>query len=604
MLQTFETTTDPARAAPRLHALRAALKTRNLDGFIIPMNDEHMNEYIPPSARRLEWISGFSGSAGMVIVMQKQAVLFVDGRYTLQAARQTDPDCFRIEHLVELPPAKWIEKNLAKSMKLGFDPWLHSSRNTQNLEKACAKAAAELIPCAPNPVDEIWSNRPAPPCGRITRHPLKYAGQKAEEKLGKIAEQLRRKGADATVITLTDSIAWAFNIRGRDLPRNPAPLAFAVIPAKGRAGLFVNPDKLTPSTTGYLQTLADIAAPASLIPELEKRGRKGQSIQIDPASCAGAIVKSLENSGAKILPAADPCIALKAIKNATEQKGAKTAHIRDGAALSRFLCWLEAKAPGGKVSEISAVEKLEECRIQTGKLRDISFDTISGAGPNGAIVHYRVSRQSNRKLQSGELYLVDSGGQYQDGTTDVTRTLAIGPPPPEAIRHFTLVLKGHIALARARFPTGTTGAQLDILARNALWRAGLDYDHGTGHGVGSYLCVHEGPQAISRRSHVALEPGMILSNEPGFYREGKYGIRIENLMLVKEAADIKGGEAPMLGFEPLTLAPIDLNLIDKVLLDLEEKTWLNAYHRHVSQTIGPRLPEDVQIWLKTATRPI
>ncbi len=604
MFQTFKTATDPAKAAPRLRALRAALKSRNLDGFIIPMNDEHMNEYIPPCARRLEWISGFSGSAGVLIVTQKQAVLFVDGRYTLQAAQQTDPECFTIEHLVELTPAKWLEQNLGKDMRLGFDPWLHTSKGAQRLKKACAKAAAELIPCAPNPVDEIWTGRPAPPCGRITRHPLKYAGEKAADKLNKIAEQLRRKDADAAVITLTDSIAWAFNIRGRDLPRNPAPLAFAVIPAKGRAGLFVNPDKLTPSTAKYLQTFADIAAPASLIPELEKRGREGQSIQIDPASCADAIVKSLENSGAKILPAADPCIALKAIKNAAEQKGAKTAHIRDGAALSRFLCWLEAEATSGKVSEISAVEKLEEFRVQTGKLKDISFDTISGSGPNGAIVHYRVCGQSNRQLQSGELYLVDSGGQYQDGTTDVTRTLAIGPPPPEAIRHFTLVLKGHIALARSRFPKGTTGAQLDILARNALWRAGLDYDHGTGHGVGSYLSVHEGPQAISKRSHVALEPGMILSNEPGFYREGKYGIRIENLMLVKEAADIKGGESPMLGFEPLTLAPIDLNLIDKALLDLEEKTWLNAYHRHVNQTIGPRLPDKEKIWLEAATRPI
>ncbi|HHK74048.1 MAG TPA: aminopeptidase P family protein, partial [Rhizobiales bacterium] len=542
MFQTFKTASDPHASAARLKALRKVLKTRNLDGFIIPMSDEFMNEYVPPSAQRLKWISGFSGSAGTALVLQDEAVLFVDGRYTLQAARQTDPDCFRIEHLVTCPPAKWLEENLAKTARLGFDPWLHSGKAAERLQKACNSAGAQLVACTSNPVDEIWHDRPAPPCGKITAHPLEFAGETAQSKLSRIRDKLAGTKSDALVLTLTDSIAWAFNIRGHDIPRNPVPLAFAIIPAQDKARLYVDPDKLTPSTYKILAPLAAIKPMEALIEDLEDYGKARATLQIDPASCAQAIIQRLEESGAGIKQAADPCIAMKAIKNAAEQNGARAAHIRDGAALARFLYWLEMNAPQGQLSEISAVQQLEKFRRETGRLKDISFDTISGSGPNGAIVHYRVDETSNRKLRQGELYLVDSGGQYEDGTTDVTRTLAIGSPPAAAIRHYTLVLKGHIALARARFPAGTTGAQLDVLARNALWQAGLDYDHGTGHGVGSYLSVHEGPQSISKRSHVALEPGMILSNEPGYYKTGEYGIRIENLMLVREAADIPGGE--------------------------------------------------------------
>ncbi len=603
MFQSFKINTSSEKPPRNLQLLRRQLDADDLDAFIIPLTDEHMNEYLPASARRLEWLTGFSGSAGVAIILPQSAVLFVDGRYTLQAAQQCDAKIFTIEHLPNCPPAKWLRKNLAKGTKLGFDPWLHSIEGAQRLKKACSTTGAKLVACTTNPVDKIWPGRPAPPAGEVTEHPLKYAGISATDKLAQLQQILSEAKTDAAIITLTDSIAWAFNIRGRDIPHNPVTLAYAIIARSGRHKLFINPDKLTVSTFEYLKNLASIHRPESFIKELQSPEMAKKTIRLDPATCPYAIRQALK-SGAKIKKDKDPCIALKAVKNKTEQNGARAAHIRDGAALSRFLFWLDKNAASGKLDEISAARQLENCRIQTGKLKDISFDTISGAGPNGAIVHYRVNEQSNRKLRAGELYLVDSGGQYEDGTTDVTRTIAIGTPPPQAMRHFTLVLKGHIAIARARFPKGTTGAQLDSLARTALWQSGLDYDHGTGHGVGSYLSVHEGPQAISRRSHVALEPGMILSNEPGYYRTGKYGIRIENLMLVSPAAEIKDGETPMLSFETLTLAPIDLNLIEAALLNLEEKTWLNAYHRHILKTLAPLLNETEKTWLKTATRPI
>ncbi len=604
MFQSFKTETEPEKSFRRLQQLRRRLKGDNLTAFIIPLTDEHMNEYLPASARRLEWLTGFSGSAGAAVILPQKAVLFVDGRYTLQAAQQCDMEIFTIEHLLTCPPAKWLGENLPKGAKLGFDPWLHSIEGAQRLKKACTAAGAKLTACKTNPIDEIWQDRPAAPAEKITRHRLKYAGVSSRDKLARLQQILCEAETDAAIITLTDSIAWAFNIRGNDVPHNPIALAYAIITRSGAHQLFVNPEKLTPSTSDYLKPLTSIHRPESLTGELKKLGKAKKTIRLDPATCPYAIWQALKTSGAKIKKAKDPCIALKAIKNEAEQTGARAAHIRDGAALSRFLCWLDKNAETGNVSEISAAKKLEYFRAETGRLKDISFDTISGSGPNGAIVHYRVSEQSNRKLQPGELYLVDSGGQYEDGTTDVTRTIAIGSPPTAAMRHFTLVLKGHIALARARFPGGTSGAQLDALARTALWRAGLDYDHGTGHGVGSYLSVPEGPQGISKRAHTALEPGMILSIEPGYYREGKYGIRIENLVLVSPPQEIKGGQTPMLGFEPLTLAPIDLKLIEPSMLTLEEKAWLNAYHRHVLKTLGSLLKGEEKIWLEAATRPI
>ncbi|PLX32819.1 MAG: X-Pro aminopeptidase, partial [Hyphomicrobiales bacterium] len=558
LYQSYDHSSDPNCVKPRITSLRRELASRELDGFIVPRSDEHMNEYVPPGAERLNWISGFSGSAGLAIILKDRAALFVDGRYTLQAAQQTDTEAFSIHHLIEEPASDWIEANLAKGARLGFDPMLHSISARERLDKACAKAGAELVACPDNPLDRVWSDRPEPPLGRISIHGPEHAGRAAADKLAELAQSLKEAGAVATILTLTDSIAWAFNIRGHDLPHTPVVLAFAIIHADARPALYVRPEKLSPDVKTYLGELAEIYEPGQLQAHLGKLGADGCTVRLDPARCPYGIAQSLTEAGAKIQHGEDPCIAPKAQKNETEIEGARAAHLIDGAALTRFLAWLDRTAPGGGVTEISAAEHLEACRRDTGKLRDISFDTISGAGPNGAIVHYRVNRISDRALGDGELYLVDSGGQYEFGTTDVTRTVAIGAPPPEAVRHFTLVLKGHIALARARFPKGTTGLQLDCLARNALWQAGLDFDHGTGHGVGSFLSVHEGPQSISKAGKAALVPGMILSNEPGFYREGAYGIRIENLMLVHEPGAIEGGERPMLGFETLTLAPIAL----------------------------------------------
>lgn len=605
MYQSFDLTSDPARIIGRTTCLRDELTLRNLDGFIVPRSDEHMNEYVPSSAERLNWISGFSGSAGLAIVMAERAALFVDGRYTLQAAQQTDTAIFEIVHLIEQPAPKWIETNAAKGERIGFDPMLHSVSAQARLEKACVKAGAELVPCPENPLDRVWPDRPAPPLGQVSIRRPEYSGQGAADKLADLAQGLRDAGAGAVILTLTDSIAWAFNIRGSDLPHTPVVIAFAIIHAEARPVLFISGEKLNSEVTAYLGDLADIAAPDQLMPHLDRLGQAATIVRLDAARCAYAIEQRLSQAGATIQHADDPCIAPKARKNQTEINGARQAHLIDGAALVRFLAWLDKTACLDGLSEISAVKQLEAFRRDTGKLRDISFDTISGAGPHGAIVHYRVSEDSDRELADGELFLVDSGGQYDHGTTDVTRTVPIGTPPPEAIRHFTLVLKGHIALARARFPKGTSGVQLDVLARNALWQSGLDFDHGTGHGVGSYLSVHEGPQSISKAGRAALEPGMILSNEPGYYQEGQYGIRIENLMLVHAAETITGGDRQMLGFETLTLAPIALELIDVALLDKAERRWLNDYHAMVREKISPLLPDDAtRQWLDAATRAI
>lgn len=604
MFQSFNHTADPSRVSGRVNQLRSELTRRNLDGFIVPRSDEYMNEYVPPSAERLCWISGFSGSAGLAIIMRDKAALFVDGRYTLQAAQQTDTDVFSIVHLIDEPAPKWIKTNIPEGARIGYDPMLHTISGKEALQKACTKIDTELVPCPENPIDAIWPDQPGPPLGKISVHGTEFSGQDAKNKLDELAEGLRESGADAVVLTLTDSVSWAFNIRGTDLPHTPVVLAFAILEADTRPTLFIAPEKLSPGTQEYLRGLAEIATPEELTMHLDRLGEPGKTVQLDPARCAFGIEERLKQAGATIQHKDDPCIAPKARKNETEISGARQAHLRDGAALVRFLAWLEQTAPDGTVTEISAVKQLESYRRDTNKLRDISFDTISGAGPNGAMAHYRVTEVTNRKLNTGELYLVDSGGQYYDGTTDVTRTVAVGTPPALAITHFTLVLKGHIALARARFPKGTTGIQLDTLARNALWQAGHDFDHGTGHGVGSFLSVHEGPQSISKAGRAALEPGMILSNEPGFYAEGEYGIRIENLMLVHDAQDIDGGNRPMLGFETLTLAPISLNLIDTSMLDDTERKWLNSYHGDVREKLSPLLSGSDLKWLQEATRAV
>lgn len=608
--QVFSDNPDPSVGAPRVACLREELARRGLDGFIVPRADEHQGEYVPPAAERLRWLTGFGGSAGLAIVLKDKAAIFIDGRYTLQVRDQVDIAVFEPKHLIDEPPARWIEENLVHKARLGFDPWLHTAAGATRLRDACRKAGADLVACQDNPVDAVWDDRPAMPAGRVVPHPLGYAGEPHEDKLDRIAESLEHTDVHAAVLTQPDSIAWLLNIRGSDVAHTPLPLSFALLHADGRADLFIDERKLDGEVRAHLGNRVSIHAPGRLREALDELGAAGKEILLDPSSAAEWIATRLRDAGAVIKHGDDPCVLPKARKNETELAGMRAAHLRDGAAVTRFLAWLSREAPAGGVDEISAARRLEAFRAETGALRDLSFDTISGTGPNGAIVHYRVTEATARPLARGDIYLVDSGAQYLDGTTDITRTVAIGEPMGDGafqdVRdRFTRVLKGHIQLARVRFPGGTTGSQLDVLARHALWQAGLDFDHGTGHGVGSYLSVHEGPQRISKMPHgVALDPGMVISNEPGFYKTGAYGIRIENLIAVTPPAPIEGGERDMLGFETLTLAPIDRMLIDAALLAPEERAWLDDYHARVMEELAPLLPPEDIAWLEQATRPL
>jgi Xaa-Pro aminopeptidase len=602
--QSFDDATEPAAAAGRVNALRAELKRSGLDGFIVPRADRHQNEYVPPSEDRLAWLTGFSGSAGVAVVLADRVVLFVDGRYTLQAREQVDPAVFAIEHLIERPPDAWLEANLATGQKLGYDPWLHTVDAAEKLAKACAAAGATLVPVDPNPVDAIWSDRPAPPLGPVVLHDVRFAGEDAAAKLHRIAAEVAKARADALVVSDPHAVAWAFNIRGADVAHTPLPLAFAVVPKEGRPALYVDGRKLANAVRHRLEELADVREPAALVSDLAALGAAGSTVRLDQATAADALGRTVTGAGGKISRGADPIALMKAVKNGVEIDGARAAHRRDGAAVARFLAWFDREAPRGSLTEIDAVEALETFRRDTGLLKDVSFPTIAGSGPNGAIVHYRVTRASNRRINAGELFLVDSGAQYEDGTTDITRTVAVGTPSAEMRERFTRVLKGHIALARARFPDGTTGAQLDTLARQYLWAAGLDFDHGTGHGVGSYLSVHEGPARISKLGTPALKRGMILSNEPGYYRTGAYGIRIENLVLVVAAPPVAGAERELNAFETLTLAPIDRRLIAPDLLRPDEIRWLDDYHARVAGALAPLVDADTQAWLVAATRPM
>jgi Xaa-Pro aminopeptidase len=554
-LQSFE---EPVRSAtePRVRALRAELARRNITGFILPRADRHQNEYVAPSEERLAWLTGFTGSAGCAIVLPDRAILFVDGRYTLQAREQVDGAIFGLEHLVETPPAKWLEANAPAGARIGYDPWLHTVEGAERLAKACAAAGAELVPTEPNPIDLLWKDRPAPPRGPITLHDLRFAGEPATAKLARIAAEIVRARADALVISDPHAVAWTFNIRGSDVPHTPIPLVFAIIPTEGRPSLYVDATKLNNAVRHALAEIADIREPDQFVGDLEVLGKARRTVRLDQATGADALARIVISAGGRISRGADPVAQMKAVKNAVEIAGARAAHLRDGAAVARFLAWFDREAGRGTLTEIDAVAALESFRRETGLLKDISFPTIAGSGPNGAIVHYRVSRASNRRIAPGELFLIDSGGQYEDGTTDITRTVIVGQPTAEMRTRFTLVLKGHIAIARAVFPDGTSGAQLDSFARAPLWAAGLDFDHGTGHGVGSYLSVHEGPVRISKLGTMALKRGMILSNEPGYYKSGAYGIRVENLVLVVEGPKPPGGEKPLNAFETLTLAPI------------------------------------------------
>jgi len=605
MFQHFEPVSDKSFAGRHLPLLRAEMKKLKIDGFVIPHDDEYQNEYIPAFAERLMWASGFSGSAGAAVVFADRAVIFVDGRYTLQVRQQTDETFFAFEDLVESPPDLWLADNAPKDARIGYDPMLHTKAGVEKLEKAAKKAGFLLVALDSNPIDAAWRDQPARPLSPARPHGVELSGKSSAEKRMDIAAAISKAGADAALISAPPSIAWLLNIRGADVSRTPLPLARALQWKDGKATLFIAPEKVGNELPSFLGDDVDIRAEADLEGVLARIGKEGKAVAIDPTLAPMKYVTDLAGAGAKIIEMTDPCALPRATKNEIELNGARAAHIRDGAMVTQFLHWIATKAQDGSVDEIAAAKKLEEFRASTGRLLDLSFDTISGAGENGAVVHYKVSTATSRKLKPGELFLIDSGAQYQDGTTDITRTVPIGAPTNEMRERFTLVLKGHIALATARFPAGTTGTQLDILARKALWDCGLDYDHGTGHGVGSFLGVHEGPQRIAKAPNSqALKPGMILSNEPGYYKTGGYGIRIENLIVVAEPQAIKGGERAMMSFETITLAPINLDLVASSLLTESERHWLNKYHARVRQILTPLLPKEAADWLARETRSI
>lgn len=604
MFQSFDDVSERQYSAQRVAALRALMLSVKVDGFIIPHSDEYQNEYLPAARERLAWISGFTGSAGTAIVTAETAVIFVDGRYTLQVHDQIDGAVFTPVEWMKQTPSAWMREALKKGMRLGFDPWLHTLAEYRAYQKACESAGAVLVPCRDNLVDAIWDDQPAMPGSPVIAHSEKFSGTSSADKRSSLAGKLTADGIDAAVLTDLTSIAWLLNVRGRDVAHTPLVLSRAILYADKSVDWFVDPARLDGGARAALDDGIRICSPDAFETALGKLGQDKSSVRIDTKSTPYWIVERLNEAGAMVDEGSDPCTLPKAIKSPAEQAGAQTAHHRDGIALVKFLAWLSAHAPRGTVTEIDAARQLEQFRAQSDTLTDLSFDTISGAGPNGAIVHYRVTTPTNRTLGDGELYLVDSGAQYPEGTTDVTRTLAIGTPTEEMRHRFTLVLKGHIGLARARFPKGTSGAQLDVLARLPLWQSGLDFDHGTGHGVGSYLSVHEGPQGISKRADTPLEPGMIVSNEPGYYKTGAFGIRIESLVLVAEAQEVAaphGGERPMLGFRTLTLAPVDRALVDTSLLSAEELAWLNDYHARVFDELQGHVDDDTRSWLRAAT---
>jgi Xaa-Pro aminopeptidase len=603
LFQTFEEPESGVALTARLSAFREELARRALSGFVIPRADQQQNEYVPPSEERLAWLTGFTGSAGQAVVLPQAAAVFVDGRYTLQAAKQVDRKAWSIEPLVDPPPESWLAGHLKAGDRLGFDPWLHTSAGAERLAAACARAGAELVAVDSNPLDSVWTERPPPPLGPVTVHGAQFSGEAEAEKLERIRLEIARLGAEALVLSDSHAVAWTFNIRGADVSHTPLPLSYALVPRDGRPTVFIDHRKLSNSARDHLEQSAEVREPDALAPALNELAQGGAAIALDSATAADALSRLISSAGGKPLRGSDPVSLLKAVKNVTEIEGTRSAHRRDAVALARFLAWIDREAPTGALTEIDTVEALESFRRDTGALKDVSFPTIAGTGPNGAIVHYRVTRKSNRRIAPGDLLLIDSGAQYEDGTTDVTRTIAIGTPTLEMQDRFTRVLRGHIAIARAVFPDGTTGAQLDSLARQYLWQAGIDFEHGTGHGVGSYLSVHEGPARISKLGTTPLKRGMILSNEPGYYKTDAFGIRIENLELVV-GTDIAGAEKPVNAFETLTLAPIDRRLIDLNMLSGNELSWLNAYHERVRHAVRPHVDEAVKVWLDAATEPL
>lgn len=585
----------------RLDRLRQALARQGLDGFVIGRADDHQGEYVPKAAERLKFISGFTGSAGMAVVLQDRAAIFVDGRYTIQVKEQVDPTLYIYRHLITEPVEAFIGEAMQQGQKLGFDPRLFTSDQAQRFRAGASRVGVELVALASNPVDEIWEGRPAEPISAVLPHALEFAGESAADKRRALADRLKRDGKAAAVISAPDSLCWLLNVRGADVPRTPFALGYAILHDDARVDLFIDRRKLPPRTVAHLGNEVAVASPEAFAGALRDLGKAKAAIALDAATASAWINDQLTMAGARVTLAECICALPKAAKNAVEVEGSRRAHARDGAAVSRYLAWLSERAPQGGLKEIDASDKLAGFRHPNEFFRNLSFDSISAAGPNGAICHYHAMPETQREIPLNSLYLIDSGGQYLDGTTDITRTIAVGTPTQEMKECFTRVLKGHIALGTARFPKGTSGSALDALARRPLWDAGLDYDHGTGHGVGSYLSVHEGPQRISKMpNRVGLEPGMIISNEPGYYKEGEFGIRIENLVTVREAADFPG----MLEFETLTLAPIDLNAIEKSLLTSDEIAWLNAYHARVRDKIGAQLEGADKEWLEQATRAI
>jgi Xaa-Pro aminopeptidase len=600
--QSFSEASERSEGPGRLAALRKVLKQEGLDGFLVPKADEHQSEYVPKSEERFAWLTGFTGSAGLCVVLPEVAAVFVDGRYTLQVREEIDQTAFAPISTVSILVEDWLAENTPKDTVVGFDPALHTPDAVERLNKAVTRAAARLVAVRSNPIDGIWVDRPEPPSAAVVPHEMGFAGEAAAHKIKRVQTALEKERLDALVVSDPHALCWLFNIRGGDAVHTPLVIGYAIVPKNGRASLFLDGRKLDNAVRASLAELAEIEEPARFEEELRGLGGTKARVRLDAATAGERLRLAIEEAGGVPDVGRDPIALMKAVKNATEIEGSRQAHLRDGVAVTRFLAWLAKEASRGGLTEIDAALKLEECRIETGLLKQLSFPTIAGAGPHAAIPHYRVTTATNRKITPG-IFLVDSGGQYQDGTTDITRTIAIGPPSPQMRDRFTRVLKGHIAIATAVFPKGSSGARIDGFARRPLWEAGLDFDHGTGHGIGSYLSVHEGPQRISALGNVALEPGMIVSNEPGYYKTGEYGIRIENLVLV-ERRQIDGADREYFGFETLSLAPIDLSLIDPNLLTAAETVWLNGYHGRVRTALSPFLDRETARWLGENTRPL
>ena len=608
MFQSFDTKSAPQFGRQRVAELRGRFAELGIDGFLVPRADDYQGEYVPESAERLSWLTGFTGSAGVALVTRSQAVVFVDGRYTTQFREQVDGSVFTGGDLVNEPPHLWLARNGSRGFRLGIDPWLHTAAEVRRLRKSLEEIGGTLVFVGANPVDAIWSDRPAEPVEAVSIQKVEHAGRLPADKIATIVEQVKAKGAAAVLITDPSSVAWLFNIRGNDVPHTPHPLGRAIVPAEGRPQLFLDARKTDREVRAYLAQFAEQLPPGEFPARLEDWARRGP-IMLDPDLAPFALSMAIEQAGGQVIEAGDPAKLPRACKNAAELEGSARAHLQDGAAMVEFLAWLDEQ-PAGSIGEIDTVKALEAARARVGErlqnpFHDVSFETISGAGEHAAIIHYRVTTQTDRRLNEGELFLIDSGAQYINGTTDITRTVAIGEVPQDRKRFFTLVLKGMIAISTARFPKGTRGCDLDPLARIALWKAGGDYAHGTGHGVGSYLSVHEGPQRIARLATQELLPGMILSNEPGYYRPGDFGIRIENLIHVREAEEIEGGDTPMQSFATLTWCPIDRRLVVVELLTAEERDWLNGYHVATREKLMPLIEDEkVRQWLVQATEPV